>query len=99
MKQIKKLFFDIVSDNREPDAKRVGGFIGWMTCVVISIVGVFIEIKSPYIVETLFWTSCILLGIDGIASMVTNRSISHKTTRTFGPPPQVEEEFNEEEIE
>ena len=72
MKKLWKIFLHIVSDEREPDAKRIGGFIGWCVCVILATVGVFIEIKSPDIVDTLFWTSCILLGIDGIKDIVHN---------------------------
>lgn len=65
-----KFFLGAISDKHEPDAKRLGGFLGWLVCMGITIVGVFVEIKSPEIVDTLFWTSCILLGIDGITNMI-----------------------------
>lgn len=73
MKKLWRIFLDIVSDNREPDAKRVGGFLGWIVCIIIALCSIFIEIKSPDIADTLFWTSCILLGIDGITSVLISR--------------------------
>lgn len=95
MNKIWKIFLDTVSDTREPDAKRVGGFLGWMICVIISVFGVFIEIKSPYIVETLFWTSCILLGIDGIANMVRyRRNVNINVSKPFDGE-EIEEELDE----
>lgn len=88
MKKLYKWFMDLLSDDREPDAKRLAGFLGWLVCLLASIIGIFVAIQSIETIEILFWTSCILLGIDGIVNIVKYRN------RKINPPSNIE---NEEE--
>ena len=47
-------------------SKRVCGFIGWLVCIFVCIYCTIFVISAPIIVETLFYCSVMLLGIDSV---------------------------------
>lgn len=69
----KKLFWNTISEGKNPSSKRVAGCLGWLVCLFASIVGIFYIIQSPDIIELLFWTSCALLGLDSVAGIFKNK--------------------------
>ena len=63
----KDFIWDTVSEGKNPSSKRVAGCLGWLVCLLASIVAIFYVIPSPNIIKMLFWSSCALLGIDSVA--------------------------------
>lgn len=50
-------------------SKRLSGFIGWVTCLGCVIYCVIKKEESPEIVNLLFLTSTMLLGLDSIINI------------------------------
>ena len=71
MKKIEKFIVNTVSDGKEPSSKRVAGMMGWIVCLIASLIGIFVPIVSVEIIELLFYTSCMLLGLDAVVGMFT----------------------------
>lgn len=64
---IREFIWDTVSEGKNPSSKRVAGCLGWLVCLLASVIGIFSIVQSPGIIEMLFWSSCALLGIDSVA--------------------------------
>lgn len=66
---MKKLIFNILSDNVQPSSKRFCGVVGWFAFLACSIYATVINKEPPQIVETVGFVSAALLGLDTIASL------------------------------
>lgn len=58
-----------LSSDSPVSSKRIAGFLGWIVCLLISIYCTILEIQAPTIIDTLFITSCALLGLDSIVNI------------------------------
>ena len=70
----KTFVWNTISEGKNPSSKRVAGCLGWILCLLASIIAMFHTIPSPDIIEMLFWSSCALLGIDSVTSAFRNRN-------------------------
>lgn len=66
-------FIKMVTAHSGLSVKRVCGFIGWMTCIGISIYCTICCMPAPNIIDTLFICSTSLLGIDTITNIIHGR--------------------------
>lgn len=52
-------------------SKRVAGLLGWLVCLVLFIVGFWLEKKIPEFGDYVIITSTSLLGVDSLAGIFT----------------------------
>lgn len=67
--RIKNFIWNTVSEGKNPSSKRVAGCIGWIVCLIASVVAMFHNIPNPDVIEMLFWASCALLGLDSVSGI------------------------------
>ena len=66
-----------LKDSGGLSSKRICGFLGWICCLVIFILGFSLEKEIPDYGELLAITSASLLGIDSITS-IWSKSINQQ---------------------
>lgn len=69
-------------------SKRVAGFMGWLVCIFICIYCTVYVIQAPLIIETLFYCTAGLLGLDTVTEIWKGKK----------PVPPTEPEKEQEEI-
>mgnify|MGYP003406433903 CR=1 FL=1 len=68
-----EFIMNTLSEGKNPSSKRVAGCLGWAVCLAAAILGMFITIQSPGVLEMLFWSSSGLLGLDTVTNMFRGR--------------------------
>ncbi len=63
---MKNFLKNMLSSNDCVSSKRVAGFLGWISCIGVTIYCTIKTIESPGIAETLFICSTSLLGLETI---------------------------------
>lgn len=66
---MKKFIVNMLSANSPVSSKRVAGFLGWIVCLIITILSIFYPITVTNTIELLFWCSAGLLGLDSITGI------------------------------
>ena len=59
----------MLSSDTGVSSKRVAGFMGWIICILLTIISTFYPFTVTDIVEMLFICSTSLLGLDSITSI------------------------------
>ena len=65
----RQFFTQMFMSNKAISSKRVAGLIGWVICIFISLWCVFTGIEAPNIIDSLFWCTAGLLGLDSITGI------------------------------
>lgn len=66
-------FIKMVTAHSGLSVKRVCGFLGWITCIFISLYCTITLIPAPEIIDMLFICSTSLLGIDSLSNIIHGR--------------------------
>ena len=66
---MKRFFIKMFTAHSGLSSKRVCGFIGWITCIIICLYCTILVVPAPDIVELLFICSSSLLGLDCITGI------------------------------
>lgn len=69
----KQLLLNLFSNNKNPSIKRVSGFLGWIVCIIIVVYCQYFSIITIPIVESLFWFSTALLGLDSLVNTFSKK--------------------------
>lgn len=58
-----------LSSDSSVSSKRISGFMGWIICLICVVYCTITKENAPEIVDTLFYTSSMLLGLDSIVNI------------------------------
>lgn len=65
----KEFIIKMLSSESSVSSKRVAGLIGWLVCIIICIYCVVLVVEAPLIIETLFYCTAGLLGLDSVTNI------------------------------
>lgn len=69
----KQFIVHIFMNDTGVSSKRVAGILGWLVCIFICIYCTVLGFAAPVIIETLFYCTAALLGLDTITSIWKHR--------------------------
>lgn len=65
----KNFFIEMVTAHSGLSSKRICGFLGWVVSLLISIYCTIVSKEAPEIVETIVFSTILLLGVDSVTSI------------------------------
>lgn len=66
---MKEFFKQLITARTGISSKRFCGVVGWITCIVVLLIGTIFGLSVPPMIETFMITCGALLGVDCISRM------------------------------
>lgn len=92
----KEFIIKMLSSESSVSSKRVAGLIGWLVCITICIYCVVLVIEAPVIIETLFYCTAGLLGLDSVTNIWKGSSKKDVTASEY---PKDKDNYNQSDNE